>query len=97
MPSAFVTGASRGVGRGAAIALNDAGYNVFATGRTIAAANLPDNIQRIPCDHLRDDQTDAAFQTLADTAGTLGLIVNCAWGGYERMVEDGKFIWTLPF
>ena len=20
-----------------------------------------------------------------------------AWGGYERMVEDGAFTWTLPF
>ncbi len=32
MPTAVVTGASRGVGRGVAIALAAAGYNVFATG-----------------------------------------------------------------
>ena len=41
MPVALVTGASRGVGRGVAIALADAGFTVFGTGRTIDAAQLP--------------------------------------------------------
>ena len=40
MPVAMVTGASRGVGRGVAIALADAGFEVFATGRSIASADL---------------------------------------------------------
>ena len=35
MPTALVTGASRGVGKGVAIALAGAGYTVFGTGRTI--------------------------------------------------------------
>ena len=35
MAVALVTGASRGVGKGVATALHDAGYHVFATGRTI--------------------------------------------------------------
>ena len=41
MPTALVSGASRGVGKGVATALHDAGYTVFATGRTIESADLP--------------------------------------------------------
>ena len=25
------------------------------------------------------------------------MLVNVAWGGYERMVEDGRFTWMAPF
>jgi NAD(P)-dependent dehydrogenase (short-subunit alcohol dehydrogenase family) len=94
MPVALVTGASRGVGRGAAIGLSEAGFSVFATGRTIAHADLPSAIAPLPCDHLHDGQTAAAF---AHVAGGLDLLVNSAWGGYEQMSEDGKFTWLLPF
>ena len=27
----------------------------------------------------------------------LDILVNNAWGGYERMVEDGRFTWPVPF
>lgn len=93
MPIAMVTGASRGVGRGIAIALAAEGYDVFATGRSIAQADLPGSITRIPCDHRDDNQTAAAFERLPG----LDLLVNSSWGGYERMMEDGKFTWGLPF
>jgi len=59
MPVALVTGASRGVGKGVAMALHDAGYSVFATGRTIELSDLPAGITRIRCDHTDDDQTAA--------------------------------------
>jgi dehydrogenase/reductase SDR family member 1 len=94
MPTALVTGASRGVGRGVAIGLSECGFRVFATGRTSANANLPDTIACIQCDHLRDTETAAAFTYVADG---LDVLVNSAWGGYERMSEDGKFTWGLPF
>lgn len=94
MATALVTGASRGVGRGIAIALAESGYRVFATGRTIPHANLPGTIACIQCDHLRDEDTAAAFAHVADG---LDVLVNSAWGGYEQMVENGKFTWGLPF
>ena len=97
MPVALVTGAGRGVGRGIAIALSDAGYTVYATGRSIEHANLPAAVTRIRCDHLRDEETAAAFHRVTEEAGTLELLVNSAWGGYGRMVENGKFTWPLPF
>ncbi len=95
----MVTGASRGVGRGVAIALNeaDAGFQVFATGRSIASADLPSAIHRITCDHLDDSQTRSAFEQLSAHADGLDILVNSAWGGYERMLEDGQFTWNLPF
>ncbi len=97
MPIALVTGASRGVGRGIAAALHDRGFHVFATGRTIASANLPEGVVRIPCDHTLDDATAAAFDRVRSEGGPLDLLVNSAWGGYERMVENGQFTWSASF
>jgi len=97
MPTALVTGASRGVGRGAAIGLAEAGYDVFATGRSIAAADLPEGVRRIVCDHEDDAQTARVFADIAAAGGGLDLLVNSAWGGYEGMVEDGAFTWGEPF
>jgi NAD(P)-dependent dehydrogenase (short-subunit alcohol dehydrogenase family) len=93
----MVTGASRGVGRGVAIALAEAGFQVLATGRSISAAKLPETVQRIPCDHLDDAQTHAAFDRIAENGAGLDILANCAWGGYERMAENGEFTWPLPF
>ena len=97
MKAALVTGASRGLGRGIAISLAESGYKVFATGRTIAAANLPSVITRIPCDHTSDEQTASAFRKIQAESETLDILVNSAWGGYEHMVENGVFTWPLPF
>ncbi|HEY7339071.1 MAG TPA: SDR family NAD(P)-dependent oxidoreductase [Bryobacteraceae bacterium] len=94
MPTALVTGASRGVGRGASVGLAEAGFQVFATGRSVESAALPASVIRIRCDHLDDAQTAAVFAQISDTTGPLDILVNSAWGGYERMVEEGRFTWT---
>jgi dehydrogenase/reductase SDR family protein 1 len=85
------------VGRGVALSLAEAGFKVFATGRTIDTADLPDSVVRIRCDHLRDEDTGAAFARVVADSDGLDLLVNAAWGGYERMVEDGRFTWGAPF
>jgi dehydrogenase/reductase SDR family protein 1 len=97
MPNALVTGASRGVGRGVAIALSEAGFAVCATGRSINSADLPQSIVRLRCDHSDDSATDHLFHQLAQQGRMPDLLVNSAWGGYERMVENGEFTWSLPF
>lgn len=97
MPTALVTGASRGVGRGVAVGLAATDCTVFATGRSIESADLPASIVRLRCDHTRDVDTALAFQRISEDAGGLEILVNSAWGGYERMVENGKFTWSLPF
>jgi dehydrogenase/reductase SDR family member 1 len=96
-PISLVTGGSRGVGRGVAISLVKAGFCVYATGRSIAAADLPDEVRRLPCDHLRDEETDKVFQAIEANGAGLDLLANCAWGGYERMLEGGVFTWPAPF
>jgi NAD(P)-dependent dehydrogenase (short-subunit alcohol dehydrogenase family) len=97
MPSALVTGASRGVGRGIAIELAAQGFHVFATGRSIATAVLPPSVVRIKCDHCVDSDTERLFQQIGESGDVLDVVVNSAWGGYEKMVEDGQFTWNLPF
>jgi NAD(P)-dependent dehydrogenase (short-subunit alcohol dehydrogenase family) len=94
---ALVTGASRGVGRGVATALSDAGYVVYATGRTVSRAELPADVIRTPCDHHDDSAVERVFERVRADVGRLDVLVNSAWGGYERMVEDGQFTWPLPF
>lgn len=97
MQTALVTGASRGVGRGVAIELAAQGFRVFATGRSVATADLTESIERIPCDLLIDSDAERLFEQIQARCGGPDLLVNSAWGGYERMVEDGQFTWGLPF
>jgi dehydrogenase/reductase SDR family protein 1 len=97
MRVALVTGASRGVGRGVAASLDEEGFKVFATGRNIRTARLPERVVRIPCNHLRDEETAEVFARIATETSHLDVLVNSAWGGYEKMVENGVFTWQLPF
>ena len=100
---AVVTGASKGVGKGVALGLAEAGAVVYATGRTVSEDCFADSppvggrIVPMRCDHTNDGETEAVFKRVADEQGRLDVLVNSAWGGYERMVEDGQFTWSRPF
>jgi NAD(P)-dependent dehydrogenase (short-subunit alcohol dehydrogenase family) len=93
---ALVTGASRGVGRGIVAALAAAGARVYATGRSVQQAELPAAVERVTCDHTDDAAVERLFERVAAEAGRLDVLANSAWGGYERMVENGRFTWPLP-
>ncbi len=96
---ALVTGASRGVGKGVAVELADAGATVYATGRTVTEEAFAEHryITPVHCDHTRDSEVEAVFQQIINEQGRLDILVNSVWGGYENMVEKGEFTWTLPF
>lgn len=94
---AVVTGASRGVGRGIANELAGLGAFVYATGRSIKSAQLIDEIIRVQCDHTSGSDVEELFERVAMERGNLDILVNCAWPGYERMVENGRFTWPDPF
>ena len=94
---ALVTGASRGVGRGVALGLAHAGATVYATGRTVEQAPPESGIVPVACDHTDDAAVARVFQRIDDERGRLDILVNVAWGGYERMVENGAFTWATPF
>jgi len=95
---ALVTGASRGVGKGIALALMEAGATVYVTGRTVEDLGyVASPSVAIQCDHRDDAQVEAAFARIAQEQGRLDLLVNNVWGGYENMVENGEFTWSKPF
>lgn len=59
----------------------------------------------ICCDHRKDEQTQVVFEQIEKEQGRLDILVNSAWGGYERMrgayPEDGPFdfqgnFWEQP-
>ncbi len=94
---ALVTGASRGVGRGIAHGLLEAGAIVYGSSRSIDRADLDGRILRARCDHTDDEAASRLFQRIDVDNGRIDILVNNAWGGYERMVEDGRFTWPVPF
>lgn len=96
---AVVTGASRGVGKGVALALAEAGAIVYATGRTVVEESFEAAGQVIPirCNHTSDTEVEAAFHRVIDDRNSLDILVNNVWGGYENMLEGGEFTWPLPF
>jgi dehydrogenase/reductase SDR family protein 1 len=95
---ALVTGASRGVGKGVALELADAGVTTYITGRNAADMQyISDRGVAIECDHRSDEQVESAFRRIGDEQGRLDILVNNVWGGYENMVENGQFTWMRPF
>jgi dehydrogenase/reductase SDR family protein 1 len=96
---ALVTGASRGIGKGVALELAEAEAIVYATGRSIAEETLAiqGRVILLRCDHTNDSEVEAVFQRIASEQDRLDILVNNVWGGYENMIENGEFTWTLSF
>ena len=100
---ALVTGATRGVGRGIALALGRAGWTVWVTGRSSRqggpTSHLPGIVEEtaeavtasggrgvaVMCDHRDDQQVRVLAERMQSESGALHLLVNNAWGGYERL------------
>ncbi len=90
MPTAIVTGASRGIGRATAIALGEAGYRVYVTGRSHSLARAPGTIdataaavssvggdgRAVRIDHQDDSMLTGLFSHVRHQSGTLDLLVN---------------------
>jgi len=47
-------------------------------------------------DHSSDEETEAVVRQVIADEGRLDVLVNSAWGGYERMVEGDQFTWVDP-
>ncbi|HWI10639.1 MAG TPA: SDR family NAD(P)-dependent oxidoreductase [Burkholderiaceae bacterium] len=106
-----VTGASRGVGRGVALALGAAGATVYVTGRSQKEgdAPLPGTVLKtaadvtaaggrgvaVVCDHADDAQVRALFERVKREHGKLDILVNCAIAIPAGLTDIGPF-WQKP-
>lgn len=103
----LVTGASRGVGKGIALALAEPGTTVYVTGRTQQEgdAPLPGTVQKtadeinarggkgiaIICDHSDDQQVEQLFKRIQRDSGRLDILVNSATELPDQLVQPGPF------
>ena len=108
---AVVTGASRGVGKGIALALADAGATVYVTGRTVAAGGqaLSGTIGEtaaevdarggrgvaVAVDLAEDEDIAALFERVKADEGRLDLLVNNAIVIPDELTRPGGF-WEKP-
>jgi NAD(P)-dependent dehydrogenase (short-subunit alcohol dehydrogenase family) len=67
---------------------------VFGTAEEVTA--LGGQGIAVECDHRDDSQTERLFARVKEETGRLDILVNNAWGGYERMEHDGEFTWLKP-
>jgi len=91
---AIVTGSSRGIGKGIALGLGEAGCTVYLTGRTLRSgeSDRPGSITLtaeevdklggvgipVKCDHRSDSETESVFNRVEEEQHRLDLLVNNA-------------------
>ena len=89
---AIVTGGSRGIGKGVALALGETGATVYVTGRTrrgnapAIGGTIDDTADEVtarggrgiacPCDHANDAEVAAVFERVDADHGRIDLLVN---------------------
>jgi len=108
---AVVTGASRGAGRGIALALGETGATVVVTGRSVNAGDhelggtigeTAGEVTRrggrgipIACDHADARQVAELFAEVEETCGGLDILVNNAFCVPDRLMGPEPF-WEKP-
>ncbi|MFC1402777.1 MULTISPECIES: SDR family NAD(P)-dependent oxidoreductase [Streptacidiphilus] len=108
---AVVTGASRGVGKGIALALAEQGATVYVTGRTVTPGSypLPGTVGEtaleadrrggrgiaVQVDHADDEQVAALFDRVEREQSRLDILVNNAFSLPEDLTEPQPF-WQKP-
>lgn len=79
MRVAFVTGSSRGIGRGIADLLRNHGWRVVYSGtRQERPENLPEDQDYLPCDISRKENRQSALEHIVRRYGRIDLLVNNA-------------------
>ncbi len=108
---AIVTGASRGMGKGIALALAEQGATVYVTGRTVIPNShpLPGTVAEtaaevdlrggkgiaVRVDHANDEQVAALFAQVKREQGRLDILVNNAIAIPAELTQPGSF-WEKP-
>ncbi|XP_029650643.1 dehydrogenase/reductase SDR family member 1 [Octopus sinensis] len=105
----LVTGATRGIGKGIALQLGEAGATVYVTGRTLrktekSLGSLEETVEEIngrggrgvavQVDHTKDNEIERLFEKIkAEQNGQLDLLVNNAYSGVNSLID----VATKPF
>ena len=108
---AVVTGASRGIGKGIALALGAEGATVYVTGRTVTPGSYPlpgtvgetaAEVTRrggqgiaVKVDHANDAEVASLFDQIRREQGRLDILVNNAFSLPEDLIEPQPF-WDKP-
>ena len=108
---AVVTGASRGIGKGVALALGAQGATVYVSGRTVTSGgdSLPGTVGEtaaeidrrggrgvaVRVDHSDDAEVAALFEQIRDEQGRLDILVNNAFSLPDDLTEPSPF-WEKP-
>jgi len=94
---ALVTGGTRNVGKGIAIGLGEAGAIVYVTGRSIVDKDVKGITSAggrgiaLVCNHENDEEVKKVFEHIKEKEGKLDILVNNAWGGYNRLRNRKKY------
>jgi short-subunit dehydrogenase len=86
---AIVTGASKGIGRETAKALQNAGFQVFGTSRRVGAEGL-DGVTMLACDVTDDASVTNLVDEVLSKAGRIDLLVNNAGIGLLGGAEESS-------
>ena len=89
MGIALVTGASSGIGRVTALALNQAGYRVFGTSRKAVSAS-GDGIAMLICDVTDDSSVQTMVAEVLKQEGRIDVLVNNAGIGLLGGAEESS-------
>jgi NAD(P)-dependent dehydrogenase (short-subunit alcohol dehydrogenase family) len=88
---ALVTGASTGIGRATAKALQNAGFRVFGTSRR-APSESPDGVTMLTCDVTNDQSVTKLVDDVLAEAGRIDLLVNNAGVGLLGGAEESSTV-----
>jgi NAD(P)-dependent dehydrogenase (short-subunit alcohol dehydrogenase family) len=89
-PVALVTGASSGIGRAAAAAFVEAGFEVVGTSRNTSGVAPLDGVTFLDLDVTNDESVSSAIGRVIERFGRLDLLVNNAGTGAAGAAEESS-------
>jgi NAD(P)-dependent dehydrogenase (short-subunit alcohol dehydrogenase family) len=89
-PVALVTGASSGIGKAAALALVEAGFEVVGTSRTAPGMAQRDGVTFIELDVTSDSSASTATGLVIERFGRIDVLVNNAGTGASGAAEESS-------